>query len=422
MLGYSIVIPILIFLVTRFGGNEFIYGFLGAMYPAFQLIGAPLLGAASDRIGRKKVLLISQIGTFFAWSLFIAAIFLPGTALLQVKSNIFGSFIITAPLLLLFVARGFDGLTGGNVSVANAYLSDVSTDDDRSANFGKMASSTSLGFIVGPALASLLAASVYGELLPVLLAALISLLAIFVIQRYLPESKQTLVSPSLKDLSIRKLFQFENKDCYKKAQCPERGLRYILKIRTIPMLFLIYFLTFLGFSFFYAGFPIYAAQYLNWSTTELGMFLTISSGIMVLVQGPVLTRLSQKIRPVQLMIAGSLLVGFSFLLLPSGSLTAIYIANVLLSVGNGIMWPSYMAILAKTGDSEIQGTIQGYANSAGSLASIFGLILGGTLFVSFGPTVFIAGGLVIMLIFILGFWLLNIPQNKGKEKVEVVMA
>ena len=105
MLGYSVVIPILVFLVEKFGGNEFIYGLLGSIYPAFQLIGAPILGRWSDSIGRRKVLIISQIGTFFAWGLFIVALMLPNESLFEVDSSLLGSFLISFPLILLFFAK-----------------------------------------------------------------------------------------------------------------------------------------------------------------------------------------------------------------------------------------------------------------------------------------------------------------------------
>lgn len=142
MLGYSLVIPILVFLVEKFGGNELIYGILGSIYPAFQLVGAPVLGRLSDDIGRKRVLLISQVGTLLAWGIFILALLLPRTDIMQVDSTLLGSFALSVPLLLLFFARALDGLTGGNVSVANAYLADISSDANRKANFGKMASSS----------------------------------------------------------------------------------------------------------------------------------------------------------------------------------------------------------------------------------------------------------------------------------------
>ncbi len=401
MLGYSIVLPILVFLVGDMGGNGFVYGLLGSIYPAFQLLGAPLLGRWSDRIGRKRVLLISQIGTLVAWGIFIVALLLPVTPLWRLDNTLTGSFLLSFPLLLLFLARALDGLTGGNVSVANAYLSDISEDHNRKANFGKMASSTSFGFMIGPALASVLAGTIYGELLPIIVAAIISLIAIFVIRTYLPESKEELVKVDLKDFKLGKIFQIEHKECYQMENCPDTGLRSVLRQRNIPILFGIYFLTFLGFSFFYSCFPVYVSQNLGWSSAQLGLFLTISSVIMVFVQGPVLSYLADKVSDARLVIVGAFLIGINFMLLPMGDMISIYAANFALSVGNGLMWPSFLAILSRTGTPKIQGTIQGYASSMGSLASIFGLILGGVLFGLIGPVIFMSASVIMLFIFVL---------------------
>lgn len=406
MLGYSIVIPILIFLVNDFGGNEFIYGLLGSVYPLFQLFGGPLLGRWSDQVGRRKVLMISQIGTFLAWGLFILALLLPKTILWQVDSEILGSFLLSVPLLILFIARALDGLTGGNVSVANAYLADISTDENRKTNFGKMASSTSLGFILGPMLAGVLGATILGTLLPVGLAAIISLIAIAVIVKVLPESKSNLMTSDTPHLDLKKMFQIEHKPCYKMENCPDTSFVGVLKMPKMALMFVIYFLTFLGFSFFYAGFPIYASTTLGWDSSQLGAFLTISSLIMVITQGPVLSFLNTRIREGYLILIGSGLIASSYLLLPMGDIYTLYLANVLLSIGNGIMWPSYMALLAQQGDKSVQGTIQGYAGSMGSLASIFGLILGGLLISRIGPSIFYAAASILGVIFILSFWLL----------------
>lgn len=398
MLGYSIILPLLVFLVRDFGGNEFIYGLLGSIYPAFQLVGAPLLGKWSDSIGRKRVLLISQIGTFLAWLVFIIALFLPVHELFAIDSPWMGTFWISLPLLLLFAARALDGLTGGNVSVANAYLSDISTDATRKGNFGKMGASTSMGFIIGPAMASILGLTIYGELIPVVAAALISLVAIGVIHLFLPESQLNLVPVDAEGFSIKKLFQIEHKSCYKMEKCSDTGLRQILKQPGIPLLFLIYFLTFLGFSFFYAAFPIYASGELAWTAVDMGIFFAVSSGIMVLIQGPVLSYLAEKVTGQWLVLIGSLLIGTSFLMFPQGDTLSIYEGIVLLSIGNGLMWPSFLAILAGKGTASIQGTIQGYASSTGSLASILGLILGGFLFGVLGTSVFwIAGGILFLI-------------------------
>ena len=138
-LGFSIVTPFLVVLVTNWGGNAVIYGVLAATYSFFQLFGAPILGQLSDRVGRRRVLLLSQFGTLLSWGVFLIAFALPANTLLNVSNRWLGDFVITLPLLVLFVARAADGLTGGNVSVSNAYLADITTEDQRSRNFGRMA-------------------------------------------------------------------------------------------------------------------------------------------------------------------------------------------------------------------------------------------------------------------------------------------
>ncbi|MEL6672582.1 MAG: MFS transporter [Bacteroidota bacterium] len=403
MLGYSIVIPLLVFLVQDFGGNEVIYGLMGAVYPTFQLIGAPLLGRWSDQIGRRRVLMISQAGTFLAWGLFIIALMLPVTGLFTVESSMLGTFLVSVPLLLLFLARALDGLTGGNVSVANAYLSDVSTEKNRKANFGKMGSSTSLGFVIGPVLAGLLGASVLGELLPVMVAAGISLVAIFVIFRFLPESRPELVPANWRELHLSKLFHVEHKECYDMEDCQDTTFRSLIRQPRFILLFGIYFFTFLGFSFYYASFPVYASSSLGWNTSQLGIYFAVYSGIMVVIQGPGLGYLSSRVNSRWLVLIGSVLMGLSFVLLPQPGMVWVWMGVVFLSVGNALMWPSFLAILSEAGTKNNQGTIQGYANSTGSLASILGMVLGGVLFSVLGPSVFYLSATFLVIIAALSF-------------------
>ena len=167
-LGFSIVLPFLVFVVMKFGGNAIVYGLLAATYPAFQLIGSPILGKWSDTYGRKKILLLSNIGTSIGWLIFLFALFLPSEESFNIYIPILGTFVVIVPLLLLFLARAIDGITGGNISIANAYLSDLSSDSTRSKNFGKIAISSNLGFIIGPAIAGILGGTIYGAILPVL--------------------------------------------------------------------------------------------------------------------------------------------------------------------------------------------------------------------------------------------------------------
>ena len=416
-MGFSIVLPFLAFLVIDFGGNSLVYGILAAVYPAFQLIGAPLLGRWSDTIGRKKVLLLSNIGTLVGWVIFFIALLVPIWDIYSVNSVILGSFVITLPLVILFLARAIDGITGGNISVANAYLSDVSTDKSRSKNFGKMAISSNLGFIVGPALAGILGATVYGEILPVLAAVFISLVAIIVIAFMLKESKvESTVSPPLADVSekvtIRNVFSCEPKECYKTPNPKNLSFLDVFRLKDISFLLILYFFIFLGFNIYYTSFPIHAVTGLKWSVTEMGIFYSVLSGVMILVQGPVLRKALQKFSEEKLVIIGSLILGVNFALFMFNSTVLVYVALVLFALGNGLMWPSFMSILSKRAGTAHQGVIQGVGSSMGSLASIIGLIVGGLLYNLIGSTTFLISAAVIFIVFIMSFKLLN-----GKESI-----
>jgi MFS transporter, DHA1 family, tetracycline resistance protein len=179
---------------------------------------------------KKKVLLLSNPGTAVGWILFLFALFLPFE-----KSNIeiafLGTFVIVLPLLILFLARAIDGITGGNISVANAYLADISSDRTRSKNFGKIAISSNLGFIVGPALAGILGGTIYGAILPVLAALLLSLVTILVIAFLLKESKpisnEIIVS---KETTIRRVFSQECRDCSLAADTTKSRSRDVFKV------------------------------------------------------------------------------------------------------------------------------------------------------------------------------------------------
>ncbi len=406
-LGFSIVLPFLVFLVRDFGGNAIAYGILGATYSAFQLIGAPILGKWSDVYGRKKILLLSNAGTLIGWIFFLVALFLP-VEKFTLDNALVGTFVISLPLLVLFLARAIDGITGGNISVANAYLADISSNENRSRNFGKMAVSQNLGFIVGPALAGILGGTIYGAILPVSAALILSLVTIIVIGLRLKESKpgppEILVQ---EEGTIRKVFSQECKDCFDNENPKKLKFRDVFKLKHIPYLLVLYFLIFLGFNIFYASFPIHAAIGLKWSVTQLGIFYAVLSGIMVVIQGPVLRKALKKFSEQKLVIIGSVILGTNFILFMSNITFVIYGAVILFALGNGLMWPSFMSILSKRAGTTLQGAVQGVAGSFGSLASIIGLILGGTLYNLIGATTFLVSAGVIFTAFIMSFRLLN---------------
>jgi MFS family permease len=407
-LGFSIVLPFLVFLVIDFGGNAIVYGILAAVYPAFQLVGAPILGRWSDIYGRKKVLLLSHGGTLIGWIFFLFALFLPVENLFNINSALFGTFAITLPLLVLFFARTIEGITGGNVSVANAYLSDVSTDENRSKNFGKIAVASNLGFIVGPALAGILGATIYQEILPVMAALFFSSITLIVISFGLKESKSQLAVVQVPDKeSVRKVFAQECKECYNPVNPKKLRFQDVFKLKNISFLIVLYFFIFLGFNIFYTSFPIHAVDVLKWSVTELGIFYAVLSGIMVLVQGLVLPKALKMFSEEKLVIFGSIILGTNFILFVSNDNILMYGAAILFAVGNGLMWPSFMSILSKTSGNVYQGFIQGVTSSFGSLASIVGLTIGGISYNLIGESTFLISAGIIFVIFIMSFKLLK---------------
>jgi len=395
-LGFSIVVPFLVFLVTKWGGNALVYGLIGATYSAFQLIGAPILGRWSDKYGRRKILLLSQLGTVVSWLIFLIAFFVPVRIVEDIDSTIMGQFTLTLPLILLFLARAADGITGGNVSVANAYLADITDEEDRSKNFGRMALSGNLGFVLGPALAGLLGATIYGEILPVVAALLISILATLIIVFGLKEFDPCVLTRVPTPRSMRKVFGQEHKECFSIRDPEKVNFRTILRLSGVPRLLGVYFLVMLGFSFFYIGFPVHAIEELRWTVADTGAFFAYLSLIMVLVQGPILARASKKFSDVALAFVGTVILTIGFICLFWSSIPVIYLAATLIALGNGLMWPSVMAMLSNAAGDMHQGAVQGAAGSIGAIASIVGLIAGGLLYNWLGAWVFVLAALVIL--------------------------
>ena len=268
------------------GGNAFIYGLTGATYSIFQLMGAPLLGRWSDRVGQRRVLLLSQTGTLVSWLVFLLAFALPSVPLLTVSSAVTGSFVMTLPLVVLVLARALDGLTGGNVSVANAYLADISDDDTRAANFGKMAVSSNLGFVVGPSLAGVLGATALGAFAPVAAAALISVVATIAIAFALPESTTCVITEYPERSTMRKLLGQEQRDCFEIRSAGTLTAAVVLGRPGLLPTLSMHFLVMLSFNFFYVAFPVFAVVDLGWSLVETGTFFAVMGLLMALVQGP----------------------------------------------------------------------------------------------------------------------------------------
>ena len=400
--GFSLVLPFLVFLVTDWGGNAFVYGVAGATYSSFQLVGAPILGRWSDQYGRRRILLLSQAGTLVSWLVFLAAFVMPRKELLRFGSAASGGFVLTLPLVVLIAARALDGLTGGNVSVANAYLADVTSEEERGASYGQMAVSSNLGFVLGPAIAGVLGATALGPLLPVSAAAVISLVATLVIAFRLPDVRPCGLTDYPEQATVRKQFGQEQRDCFDLKNTPPLTLTWIRSRAGLLALLTTYFLVMLAFNFYYVAFPVFVVGELGWSITDTGLFFAAMGLSMVVVQGPFYRWVTRQASERVLVVTGSFTLAMSFWLFDSRATVVLYLALSLMALGNGVMWPSVLSLLSQAAGTRYQGAVQGIAGSLGAVASIVGLLLGGMLFTTLGPRVFWVSSVVSLIVGVVG--------------------
>ena len=394
-LGFSLAIPFLVFIVDDLGGATWTYGLLGATYSAFQLVGAPVLGRWSDRTSRRLVLVASQAGTFAAWLLFLVALSLPVQGIVTIAGA-----TLTFPLLLVFAARALDGATGGNISVANAYVADLTrnTPQLRQVAFGRMGMAASLGFVIGPAAAGLLGGTSWGPRLPIAIAAVMAMVTTIAIILWLREPGGRCPEGPEVPTALEAGLNQQAKPC-DRAPAPPISLA-TLRRGPVAAILVATFMVFLGFSFFYAGFPVHAMQSYGWDTGQLGFYFAVLSGMMIVAQGPLLTFVSKYLSRRIVFGAGiaCLMLSLLSLVLPAGQLT--YVGAALFALGNGLSWPTFQARVAEVA-GDAQGTIQGAATSASSLASISGLVVGGVLYPALQSGLFYVAAALFALVLVL---------------------
>ena len=232
-----------------------------------------------------------------------------------------------------------------------------------------MSAATSLGFIAGPAIAGLLADTpVFGfaNLLPVLAAAGISVVALAVIATMLHDVR----APASDDDE------------------PALPLREAARLPGVPRLLALYFVLYVGYNFFYVAFPVYATAGLGWSTTRLGIFFSVLSAVLVAVQGPLMTFLTARVGDRPLYVVGGLVLAGAFASMAALPQNWLLLSAALFGVGNGLLWPSFLSLLAEAAGDEYQGAVQGLGSSFGSAAAILGMLVGGVLYGLLGAAVF----------------------------------
>ena len=339
-IGIGLVIPILPEVIRRFGTDEtFVssyYGYFISIYAFMLFIASPLLGSLSDRFGRRPVLLMALCGAGLDYLLMAFA----------------------PSLTILFIGRVISGLTGASMTVAASYIADVSTDENRTANFGMIGAAFGVGFVIGPALGGLVGS--FGHNWPFIIAAALSLtnfaFGLFVLPESLPASKRKLTIDRSKLNPIKSV---------------------ITALFYSPSAVLVW--AFLLVNLAGQSHPSIWALYTNykfgWNTLEIGISLTVVGLAFGIGQGVTTRIIVPKIGELKSVIYGSVMLIINYLLYALVTKSwMIYAATSLLLFTNIVM-PSLQSMISKDTPSKDQGELQGTLVSITSLTSIIGPLL-----------------------------------------------
>lgn len=384
LLGFGLILPLLPFYADQYGATPIVVGLLTAIYAATQLIGAPLLGRLSDRFGRRPILLTSIFGTFLGFLIFgvaePAGEFLAGWLGSSVNGMIIG---------VLFFSRALDGFTGGNISVAQAYITDVTTQENRARGLGLVGAAFGLGFIIGPAMGGFL--SRYGFAVPALVAAGLSAVNLLMVAFWLPES---LSIEKQKAAAEQKHFGISPGELWQALQRPRVG----------PILSISFFYG-LAFALFTTIFALFAQYRLHLDATQTGYVLAYVGLLIALVQGFGVGALSKRFPEKWIIFVSTVVLSLSLLAWAfTPSLILLLVFLIPLAITSGILNTVLRSTLTKSVSEEEVGGTLGLSASLESLTRLIAPILGGFLLGSLGTWAPGVTGALIMVGVILFTW------------------
>jgi MFS transporter, DHA1 family, tetracycline resistance protein len=348
LVGFGIVIPVLPYYAegTAFGATPRAVGLLFASYSVMQLIFAPVLGRLSDRYGRRPILLISLLGTCLGFLIL--------------------GFATT--LWMLFVGRIIDGISGGNISTAQAYIADVTTKENRAKGMGLIGAAFGLGFVFGPAIGGIL--SRWGINVPFLFAGGLAFANAILLYFVLPETV-TADHPA------------------RVSAAAGRAWKQVIDALRQPQLALIlaiYFLSIVAFSIMTTVFSLFMMFRLGYDPWHSGWIFAFVGVVSAIIQGGLIGRLVKYFGEPNLVIVGGLLFAVSLFASPfvtvATGLLGILSIGALTSVGNALSAPSLTSLGSKSAGAGEQGTVLGVMQSVASLARAVGPSLAAVLIYS----------------------------------------
>jgi len=342
LLGYSLILPLLPYYAETFGATLTAVGLLGTVNAFSQLLAAPVVGRLSDRYGRRPLLIFSIGGTVI-------------------------SFVVLGfarSLWMIFVSRALDGIFGGNIALARAYITDVTDEKNRAPALGIIGAAFGLGFIIGPAMGGFL--SRYGFEVPAFVAAAISLINLVAVILWLPESlteeaRQRLRTSPRTAFSLRALWDALHEPC-----CAD-----LLQIRLLYSL---------AFTLFQSNFALWAKTRLGLTVQTTSYVLTYVGVLAVLVQGFAIARLTSRFRERSLIVASTITLAFSLILWGvAPNVASLFVVLAPVALGGGLLNTLLTSQLTQAVRPEEVGGILGLSTSLQTLAQIVSPGAGGAL-------------------------------------------
>ncbi|NCQ18455.1 MAG: tetracycline resistance MFS efflux pump [Ignavibacteria bacterium CG22_combo_CG10-13_8_21_14_all_37_15] len=380
LLGFGILIPILpTFAVKALQIPESAIGVILAVYSLVQFIFNPIFGSLSDKYGRRKIILV--------------------TLLLNASGYII--FAFTHSFIMLLLSRVVAGVGGSSIGVAQAYIADITTKEDRSKGMGLIGVAFGLGFVFGPIMGGLL--SNFGYMVTGFAAAGFSFLAfsfsLFLLPESLTEEKKRMVVK-------RKIFDVAS---FKK----------VLSNPLISVVILLFFIVTFSVANIYGTFALLGHIQFGFTDMQNGMIFGIIGIIGAIVQGGLIGRLAKKYSDQRLITIGTffLMIGLAFL--PYGvNLTGVIIIAAIMSIGSGILQPILLSLVSKVAPENEQGIVLGVNQSFSSFARMLGPLWGGFSYQYLGYQIpFLTGAFFVLLVFLFSIFYLHNHLAPLEQKV-----
>jgi DHA1 family tetracycline resistance protein-like MFS transporter len=332
MLGFGIIIPLLPFYAQTFGASPLTIGLLFASFSVSQLVAAPVLGDLSDRWGRRPVLIFSLIGTVVSF------------VMLAIANSLF----------MLFAARIVDGLSGGNITTARAYIADITTEENRAKSFGVLGAAFGLGFIVGPALGAAFSRISYTA--PIWAAAVITVIATALAFFWLPETVHR---------------------AHAGGRSPWQALGDSWRLPHLRVLFTVDFVYWTAFAVYQTTFALFGAHRFGFDAAHTGYLLSAFGFLGVLVQGvlvgPIVKGMGERATLVVGLVSAAIGWGGSALTHSVPVFVAMLVPG---AIGIGLCNATLSSLISKSASPREQGRVQGAAGALESLGRTIGPVWG----------------------------------------------